>query len=843
MGAFRPRFTRALNAILASAAACWIAIAALAAPPVADRAPTDPLAAERERSAEYRKELDEAIRLAAAKQIEIARLDRESDTLDRLIKETERRVDTGRADTVGAAFLRELIRVREARALGRQLAEDRTAAIDLELRALDLSERVESLRAGLPDDPDLAQALTEQRDTIIPKLLDATRAASDALAKCDASQRRLIAATDAYRDFILGNLLWIRATDPSGPIRLAEGLRDATRLTADAPWGEAAEATWKSITKGPSPWLAFAATLATLLVLRRLAIRTLARTRAARPTAGDRRFGLALEATAATAILALPLPIAAWFLLVLLNVAGEGTLLSAAVGSGFYRESILLLLVSSLCALTRPGGLAEAHFGWDARPLRVLRRSAFTLLLTVVPLLMLASILALGIDAGPVGANACQVVTMFAAAAWTAILARVAHPSRGIFRTEGWSRRALQVRFLLMVVPPSIIFVAAIQGYLFASIVGMEKIASSLAVVLAVRVARELALLWTVTSSEVIENAMREREGAGGSPETSLPAIAEQQPEADLGTMHRQTDRILGSIAFTVAILGLLAVWSDLLPALDGLRKITLWTTSGAAATAGAAPVEFPVSLLDLLSAGLALFLTVIFTRNMPGLIELIVLPRLPLEAGARYAIVTIFRYLIGIVGGVLVLRYLGVHWQNVQWLVSAAVLGLSFGLQEIFKNLVSGVILLFEQPIRMGDRVSIGGVSGKVTSIRMRATTVVDADHRDLIIPNSAFITGTVTNWTLSDLKTQQVIRVPIAYGSDARTVERTLLELARAEREVSRHPPPAVTLAEFGEKAMYFELSVEIDDVAKMPGPVHRIRLAVAEELPKRGIRLAGS
>ena len=286
--------------------------------------------------------------------------------------------------------------------------------------------------------------------------------------------------------------------------------------------------------------------------------------------------------------------------------------------------------------------------------------------------------------------------------------------------------------------------------------------------------------------------------GRRGTTDAPLPAVAEPQPEPDLGTIHRQTDRILGSIAFTVAILGLLAVWSDLLPALDGLRKITLWTTSGAAAAAGATPVEFPVNLLDLLSAGLALLLTVIFTRNMPGLIELIVLPRLPLEAGVRYAIVTIIRYAIGIVGGVVVLRYLGVNWNSVQWLVSAAVLGLSFGLQEIFKNLVSGVILLFEQPIRVGDRVSIGGVSGKVTSIRMRATTILDADRRDLVVPNSSFITGTVTNWTLSDLRSQQTIRIPVSYGSDAKVVERALLEIARAEREVMRHPAPTVTLAE---------------------------------------------
>jgi potassium efflux system protein len=653
----------------------------------------------------------------------------------------------------------------------------------------------------------------------------------------------LLATIEDYRTFIVGNLFWLRVTQPSGPVRFGEGAAATVKLLADAPWQASLAAVSRMIAKEPLPWLGVAAVVGLLLAARPRCGRGLSRI-AAR-VADDRsdRFTLSLEATLITALLAAPLPLAMWFVYRQLTSEDSGDLLAAAVGSGFYRLFQLVILVSATLALTRRDGLAVVHFGWSERIRGTVRRAAWILSGTVAPMLFLSSILVLGIDAGPAGASASQTLTMVAAIGWTITLAGLARPDRGLVplgaASRGpWEKRFRRPSFALAVGVPLVLTIASWQGYLFAAIIGMEKIASSLLVLLGVRTARELCLRWIAATTRTIE---RQRESSPAEIAPNPPSPAEPQLEFDLGATNVQAGRVIGSIAFTVLILGTLAVWSDLLPALDGLKRIELWSIAEPAA-AGAAATRVPVNLLDALSSALALLLTVIFTRNMPGLIELIVLPRLPLEAGARYAIVTIIRYAIGIVGGVVVLRFLGVNWNSVQWLASAAVLGLSFGLQEIFKNLVSGVILLFEQPIRVGDRVSIGGVSGSVTSIRMRATTVVDSDLRDLIIPNSAFITGTVTNWTLSDLKTQQTIRIPVAYGSDARVVEEALLKIALAEPEVARNPAPTVTLAEFGEKSMHFDLSVEIDDIAKMPAPAHRIRLAAAEELPKLGVKLAG-
>ncbi len=147
----------------------------------------------------------------------------------------------------------------------------------------------------------------------------------------------------------------------------------------------------------------------------------------------------------------------------------------------------------------------------------------------------------------------------------------------------------------------------------------------------------------------------------------------------------------------------------------------------------------------------------------------------------ARYALVSLSQYLIVLIGGVWLFRVLGVSWANVQWLVAAISVGLGFGLQEIFANFVSGLIVLFERPIRVGDIVTIGGVSGTVTRIRARATSITDWDRKELIVPNKEFITGQLINWTLSDSVLRVVIKVALSYGATTPRLSRPCCALRK--------------------------------------------------------------
>ena len=141
---------------------------------------------------------------------------------------------------------------------------------------------------------------------------------------------------------------------------------------------------------------------------------------------------------------------------------------------------------------------------------------------------------------------------------------------------------------------------------------------------------------------------------------------------------------------------------------------------------------------------------------------------RLPLDASIRYAITSLTSYGIVLLGLVIGCHCIGLRWSQIQWLATALTFGLAFGLQEIFANFVAGLIILFERPIRVGDVITVGDVTGVVSRIRIRATSITNWDRQEYVVPNKAFITGRLLNWTLSDKVNRIVINVGVAYGSD---------------------------------------------------------------------------
>ena len=196
---------------------------------------------------------------------------------------------------------------------------------------------------------------------------------------------------------------------------------------------------------------------------------------------------------------------------------------------------------------------------------------------------------------------------------------------------------------------------------------------------------------------------------------------------------------------------------------------------------------------------------------------------------------------MLAVIGTVLAFGKIGIGWSKVQWLVAAMTVGLGFGLQEIFANFVSGLIILFEQPIRVDDVVTIGEVTGKVAKIRIRATTIRRWDQRELVVPNKEFITGHLINWTLSDNVLRREFLVGIAYGSDTAKAERILYEVARANPLVLEDPKPMVIFKAFGENSLEFELRVYISGIDNYIPVWHSINCAIDQEFRKAGIEIA--
>jgi len=304
--------------------------------------------------------------------------------------------------------------------------------------------------------------------------------------------------------------------------------------------------------------------------------------------------------------------------------------------------------------------------------------------------------------------------------------------------------------------------------------------------------------------------------------------------EEELKQISLRMKRFVRTLFLLIFLAGVWMIWKDVLPALNIFNRVELWKTT-------IADKEVSITLANFSLALVILFLTILAARNIPSLLEMVFLQRLPLNQGVRFAFVTLTRYVIFVVGIVMTFGEIGVGWSTVQWLIAAVTVGLGFGLQEIFANFVSGLIILFEQPMRVGDVVTVGDISGKVTRIQIRATTIRKWDRKELLVPNKEFITGRLINWTLSDTILRMEFPVGIAYGSDTALAEKILLEIARKHPNVLQDPPPFVIFKSFGSSSLEFDLRLYIPDLDYYLNVWHEVNRSIDEAFRKAGIEIA--
>ncbi|QIZ76581.1 mechanosensitive ion channel domain-containing protein [Ferrimonas lipolytica] len=311
-----------------------------------------------------------------------------------------------------------------------------------------------------------------------------------------------------------------------------------------------------------------------------------------------------------------------------------------------------------------------------------------------------------------------------------------------------------------------------------------------------------------------------------------------EEHELDVDEVSEQSVLVLNVVCLVI-VLGLLsAVWANTELAFQWMDSVVVWEVL---ATSGSIDSVDPVTLKEALSS-LLLFVVCLFAaRNLPGVLELLVLQHLNLSKGAAYATTQLLRYLVILVGLVVGLSTLGLHWSKLQWLVAALGVGLGFGLQEIFANLVSGLILLFERPVRVGDTITINNLTGTVTKINTRATTIQDWDRKEIVVPNKALITDQLINWSLSDGITRIVIPVGVAYGSDVLAVKRHLVEVASENSELLLEPKPIALFNGFGSSSLEFELRAFLDHLDKLATVRDQLNTAVEQRFRQQGIEIA--
>lgn len=247
------------------------------------------------------------------------------------------------------------------------------------------------------------------------------------------------------------------------------------------------------------------------------------------------------------------------------------------------------------------------------------------------------------------------------------------------------------------------------------------------------------------------------------------------------------------------------------------------------------------ITVQTLLSLVLLTILLIFVSSKLKNFLVVKVLGRTSLDIGARQAIGTIIRYAIVTLGFLVILQTFGIDLTTLNVLAGAVGIGVGFGMQNVANNFISGLIIMFERPIKVGDRIEVDDVQGNVTSIGARSTTVRTNDNIAIIVPNSKFISENVVNWSFDGGVVRFKIPVGVGYDSDVDLVQKLLLEAAEECSDVVTDPPAGVRFLRFDDSSLYFELRAWSKANLNRPGLLKsNLNFAILKKFRENGIEI---
>lgn len=780
------------------------------------------------------------------------------------LRATQARLAFGGAqDSLGLQLTDLRRRLESPARLDRQLQEVRQSLTTLRLGLIELGElrrtserREEDIETRLAQiDPgseaeaqQLREGLVQLLDTRAELLGPLEQSKLTEVAGLDALQRALqeqLQVVTELTNLLDRHLLWTpshEAIEPGWLVRLPNGLADLVKVSR---YQTSARLFWKQVEQRPLTIFVGLLLIAATFVLRWRAPGMLAtQAQPLRQIRSD-SYRHTAKALLITVLASLP-----WVLLLggvgwLLRESGEVGRFSDSLGLSLQALAGGVLIAEALHWLSIDRGLGHTHFRWARARRDAIRAALPWIVFALLPLqLVLALSFVRGQEPALDTAARLALIAFCLLAAWLSW--RMLAPG------AVWSARGRELAEPLMIRRVSRLFLClallgcamlASAGYLITAGFLLRALWGSVGVVLLVALVQGLIARWFLLGERRLI-AKRLSERAESDAEVRSERTDEPLPETEseaiaLATINVQTRSLLRAVVLSLLAIGLFMVWSEVLPAFNRLNEIPLWQFASIDAD-GNAIKEF-VSLRDLLLGIVALMLTFVAARNLPALVEIALLSRINLDAPTRYAITSVSRYVIVIAGSVIGLSLLGLRWSQLQWMAAALSVGLGFGLQEIFANFVSGLILLFERPFRVGDVITIGDQTGTVTRIRTRATTLIDFDGKEVVEPNKTFITERLINWTLSDARTRVIVKVGVAYGTPPGKVHALLQQAADENAQVLKDPASRIWFMAFGASSLDFELRVFVDSIQDRLRVLSELNGRIAELFEAEGVEIA--
>ncbi|HIF0895818.1 TPA: miniconductance mechanosensitive channel MscM [Klebsiella pneumoniae] len=672
------------------------------------------------------------------------------------------------------------------------------------------SEQNKILQAQLRTQNELLNSLLRGGDTLmleLTKLKVANGQLEDAL-------KEINEATHRY-------LFWTSDVSPIGFSWPLEIVQDLRRLISLDTISELGKASAMMLTSKETLLPLFAALLLVGFSIssRRHFTRFLERSSARVGKVTQDHFWLTLRTVFWSILVASPLPVL-WMTLGYGLQSAWPFPLAVAIGDGVTATVPLLWVVMICATFARPNGLFIAHFGWPRSRVAKAMRYYLMSIGLIVPLIM-ALIMFDNLNDREFSASLGRLCFLLICGALAVVTLSLKHAGIPLYLDKEGNGDNMVNRLLwnLMLGAPLVAMLAAAVGYLATAQALLARLETSVAIWFLLLVVYHIIRRWMLIQRRrlAFDRARHRRaeilaQRARGEDEpvhVSSPegSVETEVSEVDLDAISTQSLRLVRSLLMLIALLSVIVLWSEIHSAFGFLENISLWDVTST--VQGVESLE-PITLGAVLIAILVLIITTQLVRNLPALLELAILQHLDLTPGTGYAITTITKYLLMLVGGLVGFSMIGIEWSKLQWLVAALGVGLGFGLQEIFANFISGLIILFEKPIRIGDTVTIRDLTGSVTRINTRATTISDWDRKEIIVPNKAFITEQFINWSLSDSVTRVVLTVPAPVDADTEEVTKILIAAAHRCSLVIDTPAPEAFLVDLQQGIQIFELRI---------------------------------
>ena len=538
----------------------------------------------------------------------------------------------------------------------------------------------------------------------------------------------------------------------------------------------------------------------------------------------------------------------------------------AAFGSGCMQTGFYFLALEFFRNICYRHGLGVAHLNWPKNVTSHIHTNLTWLLISSLPIWFILNVLLN--DSNEPGTDLIErfslillmlLVLLFCLSFF---LRKNGFDALSSLKSMSWLTKLKYPLLILLCAIPAAYMILAVLGYYYTAIILMFRTIHALILIMSFMFLRSVLLrIITLQKRKLsIQQARQKRLAALAETGQTSAEVTNPSLQPDLGIISEQSRRLVNLTVQAIIIVGLYFILIDILPALKGLENWKIWTTTvnvtvpppsenglnlnqdnqQADELPTTREVTRNVTVVDLGIAIIVACITIIAARNLPGLIEFTLLKQLEISAAFRYTAINMASYFILLVGSIYVFQTLGLGWSKVQWLVTALTFGLGFGLQEIFANFVAGIILLFEQPIRVGDIVTVDGVSGTVTKIKIRATTITNWDRQDYVIPNKDFITGRVLNWTLSDSINRLTINVGVAYDSNVIHVRELLHDIVASQVEIMKDPQPIIFFEQFGDSCLNFRLLLYLSSPDNRLKVTHEIHEKILLTFKEHGIEI---